>query len=258
MPAAIPVPAPFHHRLRPGVGLREVPQDQRHQGYVDLAEIQRTQHRLGPQHGRPGEQRGAQPHPGVPVAQRPEGDPEGRQQQHDVHRHGQRLQRRPRDERHHRERDRCERRVSEQQAVRALPAVQRRGQVRVVHRLHVPDDKPAGLVHMQVNQVKHPPQRMDGDVGEVACQRRGERYDPGQQDGRGPRGRSGPGRRACDYLSHTPTILARARLRGRPVKVADAVRVYQRAGPAAPPIRFRESRRARTPSRFRGLRGRAS
>jgi hypothetical protein len=56
MPAAIPVPNPFHQRLFIRVRLAQIPDDQRHQDQVDLAQVHGAQDGFGPEDGGRAEQ----------------------------------------------------------------------------------------------------------------------------------------------------------------------------------------------------------
>ena len=178
MPAATPVPNPFHQRLLSRVRLAQVPDDQRHQDQVDLAEVHSPQHRLGPEDDARAEQRGAEPDHLVPaVAEAAEREPQRRQQRDDVDGQGQLLGRQPGHERDGRERDGRERGVGERQVELAVshPVIQRRRQVRVVQRRDVPDDEPARPVYGQVNRVEGVVFRVDDHVDHVAAEGHGER-----------------------------------------------------------------------------------
>jgi hypothetical protein len=61
IPAAIPVPNPFHQRLLLRVRLAQVPDDQRHQDQVDLAQVHGAQDGFGPEDGGRAEQGDGQP-----------------------------------------------------------------------------------------------------------------------------------------------------------------------------------------------------
>ena len=92
MPAAMPTPAPLPP---PPVRLAQIPDDQRHQHDLDLAQEQRPLHRLGPQQRRGQQQRHAQPGQPAAVSEPAQRQPDRREQGGDVHPHRD-LRQRPR------------------------------------------------------------------------------------------------------------------------------------------------------------------
>ena len=163
------------------VRLAQVPDDQRHQDQVDLAQVHRAQDRFCPEDGGGAEQGGTQPDLVPAVAEPAEGEPQRREQRDDVDRHGKLLGQPPGDERDDRERDGRERRVGERQVQIAVPdpVVERRGQVRVVQWPHVPDDEPAGPVHGQVHRVHGEALRVNDRVDNVKPEGDGKRAQAG-------------------------------------------------------------------------------
>ena len=167
-PAASPMPAP-----PPAAGgLAQVPHDERHQQQLDLPEVQRTLHRLGPERGRG--DRGGQAQPGPPgPAQLARGQPDRTGQRGHAGRSHQPQCGRPGQRRHGGEQQRGERRVGEPGPGQQLPAVQP-GRA-------VPHQQAGAAVHPQVEPGQHEPERMAGDGGGVQPGRGGQR----QQASRG-------------------------------------------------------------------------
>ena len=165
------------------VRLAQVPDDQRHQDQVDLAQVDGAQHRFGPQDGARAEQRGAQPDLVPPVAEAAEGEPQRGQQGDDVDRHRQLLRQPPRHDGDDREHQGRERGVGKRQVEVAItdPVVERGRQMRVIQRPDVPHDEPAGPVDGQVDRVHGEALGVDDRVDHVEREGYHEHTQPGPE-----------------------------------------------------------------------------
>ena len=187
IPAATPVPNPFHQRLLPVFGW--VSGWHRSQ-MISAIRTRLTWPRYMVRRTGSVQKTAAAPSRVAPslvsvlaVAEAAEGQPERDQQRDDVHRHRQLLGQPPRDERDDREGNGRERRVGERQVQLAVtdPVIERRRQARVVQRPDVPDDKPARPVNGQVHRVHGEALGVDDRVDHVEPEGHGERAQAGQE-----------------------------------------------------------------------------
>ena len=174
------MPAPFHFRSS---GWQQVPDDQRHQHQLDLAQVQRALHRLEPQRaGRQGEQRG-DAGPAAP-AERAQRQPHGGGQRGQAGHGHQPAQHGPGQQRAGREHQRGERRVGELDPGVQLPGVQLRRQG--------PGDQAGVVVDVEVVPVERQAGRCAAMPATKAASE--ERAGRGRRR-QGPAAR--PGRRSC-------------------------------------------------------------